>query len=180
MTKKTILWITRTAVFTALLVSLQFVSAPMGSHYLTGSLVNLTLAVSVMICGLATGLTVAAMSPVFAWLAGLGSPFAQLIPFIALGNMSLVVVWKIMGGLGGRHKAFYFLAPFAAAIVKFAALYTGIVLIAVPYILELNSNQAAAISLTFSYPQIITASIGGIAALTVISPIKKAIKPRGG
>jgi len=51
-------WITLTASFTALLIGFQAFTAPLG-QFVTGSLVNLVLVVSVMTCGLASGLTVA-------------------------------------------------------------------------------------------------------------------------
>ncbi len=42
------LWITRTAVFLALLVVMQAVTAPLGNTIVTGTLVNALLAVSVI------------------------------------------------------------------------------------------------------------------------------------
>ena len=66
MNKKT-LWITETAVMIALLVALQWATKPLG-QFVTGSCVNLVLGVSVLVGGLWCGLTVALVSPFFAFL----------------------------------------------------------------------------------------------------------------
>ena len=70
MNKKT-LWITETAVMIALLVALQWATKPLG-QFVTGSCVNLVLGVSVLVGGLWCGLTVALVSPFFAFLLGIG------------------------------------------------------------------------------------------------------------
>ncbi|MCL1965415.1 MAG: ECF transporter S component [Firmicutes bacterium] len=183
--RKNILWITRTAVLTALLVAAQFLTAPLGNQYVTGSAVNLLLIVSFLTCGLATGLTVAIVSPVCAFLAGVGFSFPPLIPFVALGNAALVMAWFFWGVLmksaapGMRHKTMYYLLAAAAAVMKFLTLYAGIVLFAIPYLLDLNEKQRVMLTLSFSYPQIITAAIGGIIALAVMPPLQKALRSFG-
>ena len=62
-------WITRTAVLLALLVIMQAVTKSAG-QLVTGSCVNAVLAVSVLVAGLSTGLTVALVSPFAAFLLG--------------------------------------------------------------------------------------------------------------
>ena len=59
------------------LVVLQSVTKPAG-QLVTGSCVNLVLAVAAVIGGLWCGVTVAAVSPFFAYLLGIGTPFLQL------------------------------------------------------------------------------------------------------
>lgn len=76
MNKKT-LWITETAVMIALLVALQWATKPLG-QFVTGSCVNLVLGVSVLVGGLWCGLTVALVSPFFAFLLGIGPAFLPL------------------------------------------------------------------------------------------------------
>ena len=102
--KNKILWITRTAACLALLIVLQMTTAPLGNKLVTGSLVNFMLIVSVMVCGLASGVTVAVISPVMASILGVGPHFA-LIPFIALGNVTLAVIWYFVSHFktGLRH-----------------------------------------------------------------------------
>lgn len=171
-----IIWITRTAAFVALLVVLQFATAPFGNPLVTGAIVNMLLIVSVMTCGLTSGLTVAIVSPVMAKLLGIG-PLWSLIPFIMVGNMVLVMLWYFIGNrsLRGRYVA-YISALFCGAVAKFLVLYIGIVRIAVPILLELPGRQAAIISNMFSISQLITAFAGGLFAILLFPRLKKAME----
>jgi len=172
--KRKILWITRSSILIALLVVLQVATAPLG-QFVTGSIVNLILVVSVMTCGLATGLSVAAMSPVVAKFWGIGLLWS-LVPFIAVGNIIFVILWHYIGNRNMDHKyASCIAALVAAAIAKFLVLYIGIVQIAVPMILRLPEQQTVVISIMFSIPQVITALIGGILAIILLPALKNAI-----
>ena len=174
--KNRILRITRTAVLIALLVVLQAALMPLNNSLITGSIVNLVLIISVMTCGLSSGLCVAAVSPVIARLFGIG-PLWSLIPFIAAGNAALVVLWHFIGNrsIGGKKYKARLAALFTAAFVKFLVLYVGIVRIAIPVFLGLPEKQAAVISNMFSIPQLITALTGGTVAFFLIPRLKKAI-----
>lgn len=172
--KQKILWITRTAIFIALLVVLQAATAPLGSVLITGTVVNLLLIVSVMTCGLASGLTVAVISPVIAKLLGIG-PFWVLIPFIEAGNIVLILLWHFIGSRStNRIYTAYIPALITAAAAKFFVLYLGIVQIAVPMFLSLPEKQAAVISQMFSFSQLITALAGGFIAVLILPTLQKA------
>ncbi|MDD3141007.1 MAG: hypothetical protein PHX08_18845 [Lachnospiraceae bacterium] len=176
-TKKKILWITQTAVFTALLIVTQTITSSM-STLVTGSIVNLILILSVMMYGLPTALTVAAISPLIARFLGIG-PLWSLIPFIAAGNLALVFLWHIIGNrkIINVHIT-CIIATIVGALGKFIVLYFGIVKFAIPLLLNLPAKQATAISTVFSVPQLITATIGGILATLIIPAIKNAFKER--
>lgn len=174
--KSKILWITRTAVLIALLITWQGVSAQFGNTLITGSGVNLILIVSVMASGLSSGLAVAIVSPAMAKFFGIG-PMWELIPFIIAGNMVLVLLWHFIGNLKLKNTYIsYIITLIAAAIGKFLTLYFGIVKLAVPVILKLPQPQATAVSNTFSLPQLFTASIGGVLAIAILPVIIKAVK----
>ncbi len=176
MNKEKTLWITRTAVFIALLVVLQAATAALGNTIITGSVVNMLLIVSVMTCGIMSGLFVAVISPIMAKFIGIG-PLWSLIPFIVAGNITLVLLWHFIGNKHWRHEyTTQIIALVVAAIAKFLVLYLGIVKIAVPLILGLAAQQAVVISNMFSIPQLITALLGGVIALLILSPLKRAIK----
>ena len=176
--KRNILWITRTAIFIALLIVLQAATAPLGNIIVTGTIVNLLLIVTVMSCGLASGLTVAAISPVMAKFLGIG-PLWSLIPFIAAGNAALVLLWHFIGNRNMGHKyTAYIAALLCAAVIKFLVLYIGIVQIAIPILLSLPQQQAAVISNMFSIPQFITALIGGAFAIVLFPRLKIVIRER--
>jgi len=170
---KNVLWITRTAVFIAATVALQVLTAQLGNQYITGSVVNMMLILSVMTCKLPTSLTVAATTPVMATLLGVG-PLWPLVPFIAAGNMVLVTAWHFIGNMKLPVKyVSYVIALVVAAAAKFAVLYFGVVKIAIPHILGLPDGNI--LSIMFSFPQLITASIGGACALALLPAISKAI-----
>lgn len=174
---KNVLWITRTAVFTAILIATQALTASLGNTLVTGSAVNLILIVSVMTCGLASGLTVACVSPIFAKLFGIG-PLWTLIPFIMLGNVALCAIWRYVGRRNmGRPYMAYVAALITAAVAKFAVLYVGAARIAVPYLARLPEPQATLVANMFSIPQLFTALIGGGLATLVLPLVKNALGP---
>ena len=136
------------------------------------------LVVSVMTCGLASGLSVAVVSPIMAKLIGIG-PLWSLIPFIIAGNAVLVFVWHFIGNREMERKlAAFITALICAAIAKFLVLYFGIVRIAIPVFLGLPEQQATLISYMFSIPQLVTALVGGIMAIVLLPALKKAIGGR--
>ena len=173
---KKVLWITRTAVLIAITVALQALTLQLGNQIITGSIVNLMLVISVMTCGLPTGLTVAALTPVLPTLLGFG-PVWPIVPFVAAGNMVLALLWHVIGNrnMGNKYIA-YALALFAGAIGKFLVLYFGVVHIALPYILGMPGHPV--LSFMFSYPQLITAVTGGVCAIILLPSLGKAIKSR--
>jgi len=162
---KKIMYITQAAVLTAILVGWQAATAPIGQTLLTGSGVNLLLVVAVTACSLPVGLAVALISPFMASLVGFGPAFPVITPFIALGNISLVLVWFLLRKIRPA-------AIIAAAAVKCAVLYLAVVKIAVP--LFIPQKAAPAITAAFSIPQFFTAVIGGCVGYAVYIALKKA------
>jgi hypothetical protein len=174
---KRTLWITTTAVLIALMIGIQAVTAPLG-QLVTGSLVNLILIVAVSVGGFSSGLTVALISPVAAKLLGIG-PLWPLIPFIIAGNVVIITVWHLLGkrNFANRHLVRCVTAA-AGAVCKFLTLYAGIVLVAVPYLLNLPEPQAKTVSGMFSVPQLFTALIGGGIAVIILPVLERALASR--
>ena len=115
-TKSHVLWITRTVVFMALLVILQVSTSPFGNIFVTSSAVTMLLVVSVMTCGLSSGIAISLLSPISAKLIGIG-PLWSLIPFSILGNLAFTMIWYfITGGKKVNHVITYIIAIAAAAI----------------------------------------------------------------
>ena len=69
--------ITRTAMLIALLVAVQYVTKSAG-QIVTGSCVNLILAVAALVGGVWCGAAVALISPFCAFLLGIGTPILRL------------------------------------------------------------------------------------------------------
>ncbi|MDR0904089.1 MAG: hypothetical protein LBM59_05610 [Ruminococcus sp.] len=164
--KTKIYWIAKTAVFIALLVALQSLTKPAG-QYLTGSVVNLVLILAAILGGVGSGLSVSVISPLMAALLGI-APNWGLVPFIILGNISIVLVWFLITRIKIRPIVTYVLAAIAGAGVKFTVLYLAVVKIGVPLILKLPEKQAVAISAQFGITQLFTALIGGAVACIIL------------
>ena len=183
MKNKRILYITQTAAMLALLIVMQFVTntipQPVG-QFVTGSLVNLMLLLSVFLVGIGGGLAVAILSPFLAFVAGIGMAFIQIVPFIAVGNTVLVLiaglVRKHMARSGKRDILLTAAGFITAGIAKTLFFWVGLVIIALPLIPGVNEKQIAVISSAFTWPQMVTALIGGSLAMIAAPLLKKAVK----
>lgn len=176
---KTALWITRTAVFLALLVAVQFLTRNFG-QLVTGSAVNFILVACALIAGLSSGATVAVISPFLAKLFGIG-PLWEFIPIIALGNVVITVVFSLVLGHARRRDGLVKYALWITAIVtgaaaKFLVLYLGIVKILIPMMSSIPAPQAEKLSAMFSATQLFTALIGGVVAMLLVEPIRTAVQ----
>ena len=174
------MWITRTAVLIALLIALQWVTAGTSAfvgQYITGSCVNAVLAVAALTSGLLSGIVVALLSPFCAFLLGIGPKLIQIVPMIALGNVVFVTCLYF---LAGKKKPAIWkqgIGLVIAAAAKFATLYLGVVKVLIPLLGDsLKPQQVKTFTAMFSYPQLITALIGGCVALAITPVIRKAIK----
>lgn len=180
---KKIRWITETAVMLAALVALQAVTKPLG-QLVTGSCVNAVLAITVLLVGMSSGITVALISPVFAFLFGIAPNFVTVLP-IMIGNLSFVVILKL---IPGKAPWLQILALITAAIVKFGVLYLlvvklicgvlagalmgqkiGSVVVFAPPMLKMLPTM-------FAWPQLVTALIGGAVALLITPVLCKALR----
>ena len=172
--KQRILWITQTGMMIALLITSQAITAGLGNQFITGSIVNGILFVTTMMLGLYSGLTVAVLSNFFAFMLGIGPAMFPLVPFVAAGNATLVLVYWLIAGKRSHIVAFPIAGVIAGSVAKFAALYVGIVLIAAPHLL--NLPPAAPVYFMFSWPQLVTALLGGSVALNLFPLLKRALK----
>ena len=177
--KKKIRWITETAAMLALLVVLQALTKPLG-QIVTGSCVNAVLAVTVLFCGLGSGIAVALISPVCAYLLGI-APQILTVPAIMLGNTAFIAVLRLAGG-GTKDFWKNVTAWLAAALCKFALLYVvvkyGICGILADSLMAqglLKAPMLTALPATFGAMQLLTALIGGGLALALVPVLKKAL-----
>lgn len=183
---KKVLWITETAVMLALLVVLQALTKPLG-QMVTGSCVNAVLAITVLLAGISSGVTVALISPVFAFAFGIAPNFITVLP-IMIGNVCFVVLLRLIAGK--HHKPVWRqpVALIAAAGVKFGVLYLlvvrvicgvasgllmgkklGDVVVLAPPMLKMLPTM-------FTWPQLVTALIGGGLALLIVPVLRKALR----
>ena len=123
---KKIRQITESAVLLALLVCLQALTKPMG-QLVTGSCVNVILAVTALVAGLSSAVVVALVSPVLAFLLGI-APQILTVPAIMVGNAVYVVLLFVIAGKS-KNIVRKIAAWLVAAAAKFAALYAIVVLL---------------------------------------------------
>ncbi len=177
---KKIRWITETALLLALLVTLQALTKPMG-QLVTGSCVNAILAVAALVGGLASGITVALISPVLAFLLGI-APQILTVPAIMAGNTVYVVLLSLLADKSGKNIGKQAAAWLVAAVGKFAALYLIVVKllcgVMAPGLLAsgtMKEPMLKALPALFSWPQLVTALIGGAVALLMVPVLRKAL-----
>ena len=181
MMNKKVRWITETAVMLALLVTLQALTKPMG-QLVTGSFVNAVLAVTALLVGLYSGITVGLISPVLAYLLGI-APQILTVPAIMVGNSVYVILLYFIAGKDSRQILRQIAAWLAAAAAKFAALYAIVVWLICGVFSEsllasgvLKAPMLKALPATFSWPQLFTALIGGAVALGIVPVLRKALR----
>ena len=178
--RRKVLWMTQTAVMLAALIALQALTKPLG-QIVTGSCVNAVLAVTVLFVGMSSGVTVALLSPVFAFLFGI-APQILTVPAIMAGNLVFVVLLRF---IAGNMKTLWksVAAVLLAAVCKFAVLYVLVTYVICGVLADwllaeglLKAPMLTALPATFSLPQLFTALIGGGLALLIVPLLKKALR----
>ena len=165
-------FITRTAILLALTIVFQMMGRAltpfMGTYnnFVVGPLVNASLFIATAVVGVWGAGFIALAAPFGAILTGAAIPL-PFAPFIALGNLLLVLVFFLL-----RKNQFVGIG--AAAVVKFGFLFAAINIFV--NTMNLPAKKATAMIFTFSWPQLVTALIGGILALAVIPAVKRSIK----
>ncbi len=141
-------FITRTGILLAAALVIQMGGLP---QPITGPLINTVLYLSALLVGSWSGLIIGVCTPIIAFMRGiLPAPLGPMIPFIALSNGVLVVVFS---WLKGRNKI---LGIILASLVKYAILVTTI-----KFIVDVPDKIAQIMSL----PQLFTALTGGVIAV---------------
>ena len=187
---KKIRWITETAVMLALLICLQyigsFVPEQMTKQLITGTMVNCVLAVTVLLVGLGSGITVALISPVCAFAFNIAPNFITVAP-IMLGNSCYVALLYFIIGKSRKFSIRQILALVTAAAVKFAVLYVLVVEVLCGMasgallgkklgdIVVLAPPMLKMLPTMFTWPQLVTALTGGAIALAITPVLRKAL-----
>jgi len=163
----------------ALLIGTQFVTRSLG-QFVTGTLVNLILLVSVFTVGLGGGLAVAVASPFLAFLAGIGPALPQVVPFVAAGNAVLVssayLVRRYIAEKDIKKKGIAAAGLIGAGAAKTLFLWVGLVQVALPLLPGLKEPQIAMLGSAFTWPQLVTSLCGGALAMLIMPLLQKAAK----
>lgn len=175
--------LTRTALFLALALAIQLLRFP---QPITGPAINALLLLAALMIGPWPAVLIGCLTPGVALLVGIIPPIVSpLVPFIMLANAILILVfYGISQAINPTRGSFYLSSQFRsgrrpavalysgmglAALAKFGFLYL-ITQFAVQWFYQLGWIKAAIPSqalLTFQLPQLYTALIGGILAVTL-------------
>jgi len=147
------------------LVGVATMAPLLGQQSITGSIVNAVLFITVIVLGLPAAILAGLIPSLIALSVGLlPSILAPMIPFIMVGNITLVLVFNY---LKDRN---YWLGMISASILKFLFLF-GTSSIMVNLILKKEIAQKMAIIM--GLPQLLTALAGGLIAYLFLKSIKR-------
>lgn len=137
-------------------------------QWLTGTLVNALLLLSVEWAGLGSAMLVGMVTPIGAATSGvLPLPLLVMIPFIAMANATLVGVYDAL------RRWNRLAALIVAAVAKFALLYAAVTLLVIRPLALATATGAQVIKLPativsmMQWPQLATALAGGALAFGV-------------
>lgn len=172
--KKT-MWIAQTAVCLALLIAVQFFTRSFG-QLVTGSCVNLVLAIASLIGGVWAGVTVAVFSPFCAYLLGIGPAFLPMVPCVSLGNAVYAVLFGLLVGrfLQKKKLPAAYGSMVLAAAAKFVTLYLVLVRLVAPAVVP--AAKLSTVTASFTWPQLLTALVGGVLACLIAPILRKSFR----
>lgn len=168
----------RSGLLLALAVVFQIVgktfAIPQISQYVVGPAINAILLISVHICGIWWGAAIGLLTPVTAVLLGqLPSPMAPFVPFIMVGNVIfeasfyLLKRFKRLGGIAG-----YVLG----ALLKYLFLYFSALKLVPFFNIGIAEKVYSKLIIMMGIPQLVTALIGGAAALIIIEILNRIVR----
>lgn len=188
-------YLTRSAILLALAMSVQMLGLP---QPITGSAVNTVLYITALSAPPAYGVTVGALTPIVALWRGILAPAAApLVPFIAVGNAILVLVFwfsqrplswlagsaekgKDIGverasgkpGQASSARAWAWAATSVVGVLLASGLKAGFLALAVARLVHVPDKLAAAMQ----WPQLFTALTGGAVVLALWPTLRSILK----
>lgn len=164
---------TRTALLLALTLVFQMsrpLFPPNVSTFVVGSLVNAALMIAAGTLGIAGAVLISVIAPIIAFLQQ-HIKFIWMVPIVMIGNVIIVIVFGLL------FKKNQWVAMISGAVLKFVFLWFAIVQLALPLV-GMKGPAANAIIFSFSWPQLVTAILGGILAITVIKALDGIVKKK--
>jgi len=135
------------------------------NQIITGTIVNASLLIAVVLLGMRGAALLCFLPSVISLAFGLlPMVMAPMVPFIIIGNVALVYIFDLL------RKRNFFLGLIPAAFIKFSFLF-----LVSNFVISFFIKQAVAdkIAVMMSYPQLITALMGGVVAYLLISKYNK-------
>ncbi len=170
--------LTTTALFIALLVTIQFSFASFG-QWIIGPLVNLLLMITAMNLNWRSAALIGFISPFIAFILGIGTTLFAVVPWIALGNLVLVVVVSLLHyGLKSidyrdlKQVVITIGVALGGIVLKVMVYWIGIVMITIP-LLNLPAPAVTTLTYTFTVMQLFT----GLVGITLFVPVHYLVQP---
>lgn len=170
---RNIRFITRTAILLAIAILFQFIGQyiPTYNNFIVGPVVNAVLLVATEFSGILSGVVISVIAPFVSAItnkSAMGPIVLAFSPFIISGNILLVLCYALL------KKKNQIVAIGMGAVVKSAFLYGAILIFT--SLMKLNDKITTVLLGLFSWPQLVTAILGGIIALAVFPALRKVIK----
>jgi hypothetical protein len=157
-------WITRTAILLSLLLAFQMLGLP---QPVTGPVINFILLFAIVLNGFYSSLIIGSVSPVIAFARGiLPAPLGPMIPFIILANLVYITIFALARSKTDKPM-FSLIFVIVGSLLKYLVLSS-----AVSFFVSVPPPIAQAMS----FPQLITALLGGLILLLIEPLWKKTIK----
>jgi hypothetical protein len=147
------------------LLSVATITPLWHQQWLTGPLVNATLFISVIMLGTQSALMIGLLPSTIALSVGTLPPvLAPMIPFIIIGNSLLIISFAYF-----KEKNYWLAVSLASFLKAVWLLSTSSLVIN----LLLKKEVATAVANVMSWPQLITALLGGLVAYLFLKTTKK-------
>ncbi len=170
-------FITRTALLLAIAIVVQLMGKFMGpqNNFIVGPVVNAVLLIATEITGVFSGIFISIVAPLvsaFTNKSAIAPVILSFSPFIIGGNIILVLCYALFKKRDNLSARIGGVA--LGAVAKFAFLYASISIFV--ELMKINAKIAISLIALFSWPQLITAIVGGIIALSIIPALKRTVK----
>lgn len=165
-------YLTRTALLLAVAIAFQFLGKFIPyNNFIVGPVVNAVLIIATAVAGLWSGTAIAVIAPLvsaFTNKAAIAPLVLGFSPFIILGNFIMVLSFYLI------NKKSRVASIAVGAILKFGFLYAAISI----FTSAVKMKPVVATTLTnlFSWPQLVTALVGGAVALVVLIAVDKSLE----
>lgn len=163
----------RSGLFLGIAIVFQLIGKnfPQVSQFLVGPGVNAVLLLTAYICGAYYGIAAAALTPILALVLGQFSALlASFIPFIMIGNAVYVLAF---GLLKNKTRIGEYMGVAAGSLLKFLFLYYSASKLVPLLGLGIPEKALPKLAAMMGVPQLVTALLGGAAAIIIIEILKR-------
>ncbi len=165
-------FLARTALLLAIAIAFQIFGKFIPyNNFIVGPVVNAVLLVATAAAGLWSGIAISVIAPLvsaFTNKAAIAPLIIGFSPFIIIGNIIIVLCFHFL------RKKNAVLGVAAGSVLKFGFLYGAISVFT--SLVEMKPPVAATLTNLFSWPQLITALVGGAIAIVILKLAGKSLE----